>query len=455
MRYTLSFLFAIAVFTAAAQKTTADKIVAIVGDNIILQSEIEAQYQQQLANNPSLAGADGEEAKCRLFDNLMLEKLFVAQANLDSLVVTQDEIDAELDRRVKYFINLFGSREKLEEYNGKTIAEMKDEFTDDVRSQLLSDKMRSKVFTGMKVSPQEVKDFFAKIPKDSIPYFNSEVEIAQVVMFPKVSEEQKELARKKLERIKKAIEDGADFSLQAILYSEDPGSASDGGNLGMVERGELVPEFEAVAYKLDEKKMSDITETPFGYHLIMVDEKRGNRLKLRHILIKPKSLLSDLTIVKERMDSIQHQLATDSMSFRDAVKYFSDDENSKGMGGLITNPKTGNTTFEKSEVDGSLIFTLDNLKVGEVSPVLPYSSMERTGEKKEGYRIILLKSETKPHKASLESDYSRIQAAAKQKKQQEELARWVSLNKDHVFIKLDNQYAGCKLTQKWLKEEKQ
>lgn len=439
---------------ALAQKPAIDKIIAVVGDNIILQSEVEVQVQQQLANGAAVI-TDTNDLRCRIFDNMMLEKLFVAQATLDSLVVSQEEIDAELDRRVKYFINLFGSREKLEEYNGKTIAELKDEFTDDVKSQLLSDKMRGKVFQGMKVSPKEVTEFFNKIPKDSIPYFNSEVEIAQIVMFPKVSEAQKELARKKLERIKGDIEKGADFSTQAILYSEDPGSASDGGNLGIVERGELVPEFEAVAFKLDEHKMSDITETPFGYHLIMVDEKRGNRLKLRHILIKPKSLLADMELIKDRMDSIQHQLTVDSMSFREAVKYFSDDENSKGSGGMMTNPKTGNTVFEKSEVDGSLIFTIDNLKVGQASAVLPYTTMERTGEKKDGYRIILLKSETRPHKASLATDYSRIQAAAKKRKEQEELAKWIGLNKDHAFIKIEPPYDACKQVQKWLKPEKQ
>ena len=364
----------------SAQNNNADRVIAIVGDNIILNSEIEIQYYQQLQNAQGVALPD--DTRCRILDNLLLDKMFLAQANLDSLTVTQDEIDGELDRRVKYFMSMFGSKEKMEEYYGKSVLEMKEDFTDDIKNQLLSDKMKGKIFTGLKVSPQEVKEFFAKINKDSIPYFNSELQIGQVVMYPKVTEEEKEIARQKIEKIRKDILGGADFSLQAILYSEDPGSASDGGNLGIIERGELVPEFEAVAYKLDEHKMSEIVETPFGYHLIMVDEKRGNKLKLRHILIKPKTSYTDLIAVKGKIDSVQHELSVDSMSFREAVSGYSDDEQSKLNGGLITNPKTQSTYFEKADVDGTLIFTLDRMKVGTYSEVLPYSFTDKTGEKK-------------------------------------------------------------------------
>jgi len=436
-----------------AQKTTADKVVAVVGDNIVLLSEIEVQYNQQLSQ---LQGVEPEpDLKCRIFDNLMLDKMFLAQANLDSLVSTQDEVDAELERRVRYFVSLFGSKEKLEEYYGKSIVELKDEFTDDIKNQLLSDKMKAKVFSGLKVTPQDVKDFYNKIPKDSIPYFNSELELAQIVMLPKVSDEQKEIAMKKIKKIQKEVTEGADFSLQAILYSEDPGSASDGGNLGIIDRGELVPDFEAAAYKLNEKQMSNVVETPFGYHLIILDEKRGNKLKLRHILIKPKTIGSDLTHIRERMDSLQKQLVSNDYTLREAVKEFSDDEASKSMGGTMLNPKTGTPYFEKSEVDGTLIFTLDRMKVGEYSEVLPYTTTDKTGEQKQGYRIIFLKSESKPHKASLEDDYSKIQSAAKQKKQQDELAKWIALNKDHIYMRIDDEYKNCKILQKWIKQEKQ
>jgi peptidyl-prolyl cis-trans isomerase SurA len=446
-------LFLGILLSVSAQKTTADKVVAVVGDNIVLQSEVEVQYNQQLSQLQGVAPEP--DLRCKIFDGLLLDKMFLTQANLDSLVSTPDEVDAELERRVRYFISLFGSKEKLEEYYGKSINELKDEFTDDIKNQLLSDKMKAKVFSGLKVTPQEVKEFYNKIPKDSVPYFNSELELAQIIMLPKVSDEQKEIAMKKIKKIQKEIKEGGDFSLQAILYSEDPGSASDGGNLGIIDRGELVPDFEAAAYKLNEKQMSDIVETPFGYHLIMLDEKRGNKLKLRHILIKPKTNGADMARIHEKMDTLQSQLVKGDVSLREAVKEFSDDEASKSMGGTMLNPKTGTPYFEKSEVDGTLIFTLDRMKVGEYSEVLPYTTMDKTGEQKQGYRIIYLKSESKPHKASLEEDYSKIQSAAKQKKQQDELAKWIALNKDHVYIRIDDEYKNCKLLQKWAKEEKQ
>ncbi|MCW3125866.1 MAG: Peptidylprolyl isomerase [Bacteroidetes bacterium] len=436
----------------SAQHNNADKVISVVGDNIILQSEVDVQYFQQQQNATGMPL--DSDAKCRILDGLLLDKMFLAQANLDSLIVSQEEIDGELDRRVKYFMSVFGSKEKMEAYYGKSVAEMKEDFTEDIKNQLLSDKMKAKVFTGLKVSPQEVKDFFAKIPKDSIPYFNSELEIGQVVMFPKITDEEKDVARKKLEKIKKDIEAGADFSLQAILYSEDPGSASNGGDLGIIERGELVPEFEGVAFRLDPHKMSDLVETPFGFHLIIVDEKKGNKLKLRHILIKPKTSLADLALVKNKIDSVQHQLAVDSMSFREAVALYSDDEGLKLNGGLMVNPKTQGTFFEKSEVDGTLIFTLDRLKVGQYSEVLPFTNMDKTGEKKEGYRVIYLKSETKPHKADPSTDYSKIQSAAKQKKQQDELTKWIKLNKNHIFIKIDPSYYNCEPIKKWIAADK-
>lgn len=438
----------------AQPKPIADRIVAQVGENIILLSDVEMAFLQEQAKVTDRALP--ADAKCVILENLLLEKLFIAQGALDSVVVPEEEVTAELERRVKYFISVFGSREKLEEYYGKPIGELKDEFKDDIESQLISDKVRSKVFTGLKVSPQEVKEYFLKIPKDSIPFFNAEVELGQIVMYPKVNNAQKKISREKLERIKKDIDNGADFSLQAILYSEDPGSSSDGGNLGIIERGELVPDFEAAAYRLSEGQISDVVETPFGFHIIKLDEKRGDKLKLRHILLRPKLTNADVVEVENRMDSIQHLLAVDSLEFRVAVDKFSEDEQSKGLGGMMMNQKTGGTTFEKSEIDGNLIFTIDQMKVGQYSDVLTMNSMERTGEKKTGYRIIYLKSQTTAHRASLEQDYAKIQNAAKAQKQRQLLEKWIDLHKGNAYIKIDTDIVqDCKALEKWATEAKQ
>ena len=439
--------FSMLLGSTTAQTTQIDKVIAVVGDNIILHSEMEAQYQQMVAQNQ---GELSPDMRCTIFDNLLLERLFLAQAMLDSVTTTPEEVDAELDRRIKYFISVFGSKEKLEEYYGKSIIELKDDFKTDIEKQLLSDKMKGKAFAGLKVSPAEVKEFYDRIPKDSIPYFNSELELGQIVMLPKVSEQEKEFARKKLEGIRNDIIQGADFSVKAIQYSEDPGSYLDGGNLGMIERGELVPEFEAVAYKLKEGEMSDIVETPFGYHLIIVDEKRGDKLKARHILIKPKVTRMDLAVIRERMDSILHQLQVDSISWREAVNQYSDDEQSKSVGGLMANTKNGTSYFEKADIDGTLIFSIDRMKVGDYSDVLPHTVQDRTGEQKQGFRIIWLKSESQPHPASLDQDYSKIQTAAKSEKQQRALEDWMKLHRGKNFVRIDDSMKGCPQMTKWL-----
>ena len=258
---------------------------------------------------------------------------------------------------------------------------------------------------------------------------------------------------KKIQDLRKEILQGADFSVKAIQYSEDPGSYLDGGNLGYINRGELVPEFEAVAYRLKEGELSEPVETPFGYHLIIVDEKRGDKLKVRHILIKPKITPADLNLVRERMDSIAHQLKVDSMSWRDAVNQFSDDEQSKAIGGLMTNNKTGDSHFEKADIDGTLIFTIDRMKIGDYSDVLPHSAMDRTGETKNGYRIIFLKSETEAHKASLDTDYPKIQAAAKAEKQQLILENWVRLHRNKNFVRIDPSMKACPGIDAWIDKE--
>ena len=431
-----------------AQNIQVDKVLAVVGDNIILQSDVESQYQQMIAQNQGQQIPENE--RCLIFDNLLLDKLFLSQALLDSVTTTPEEVEAELDRRIKYFISVFGSKEKLEEYYGKSLIELKDDFKDDIEKQLISDKMKGKAFSGLKVSPAEVREFFERIPKDSVPYFNSELEMGEIVMFPKISDQQKDFARKKIEGIRNEIIQGADFSVKAIQYSEDPGSYLDGGNLGTISRGELVPEFEAVAYKLKEGELSDVVETPFGFHLIIVDEKRGEKLKVRHLLIKPKVNRYDLSAVQETMDSILHQLRVDSISWREAVNKFSDDEQSKNIGGLMTNTKTGNSYFEKADIDGTLIFSIDRMKVGEYSDVLPFASQDKSGQPREGYRIVWLKSESKPHKASLEEDYSKIQSAAKSEKQQKMLAQWLKLHRSKNFVRIDDSMKGCAQMEKWM-----
>lgn len=433
--------------TTFAQRALLDRVIAVVGDNIILQSEIENQYLQAMGQNEGKVDPD---LRCQIFEGLVMEKMFLSQAIIDSVTVSAEEVDAELDRRIRYFISVFGNQSALEEYYGKSIVELKDDFRTDIQNQLLADKMKNTVFSGLKISPSEVAEYFKTIPRDSIPYFNSELELGEIVMYPKVNEVQKELARKKIEKIRQDIIAGSDFSLQAILYSMDPGSAAEGGSLGEINRGELVPAFEAAAFKLKIGELSEVVETPFGFHIMMVDEKRGDKIKPRHILIVPQLTGGDDVAVKKTMDSVAVELKAGRISWREAVAQFSEEEQSKSVGGLMTNQKTGTSYFEKADIDGTLIFTLDRMKVGEYSEVLPYSSMDNTGRPKQGYRIIWLKSETQPHKASLDQDYSRIQAAAKADKQQKALEKWIMLHKDMNYIRIDDSMKACSSVAKFV-----
>ncbi len=435
-------------FFMNAQPIQVDKVLAVVGDNIILHSDVEAQYQQMAAQSQGQPLPD--DTRCMIFDNLLLDKLFLSQAVLDSVTVTPDKINAELDRRVNYFISVFGSKEKLEEYYGKSILELKDDFKEDIEKQLISDEMKGKVFSGLKVSPAEVKEFFDRIPKDSVPYFNSELELGELAMFPKVSDIAKEYALSKIKAIRNKIVKGGEFSVEAMINTEDEGSKRDGGSLGMVSRGEMVSEFEGVVFRLKEGEVSDVFETPFGYHIAVVDEILGSKRKVRHILIKPQITRSDLTKVSEKMDSILHQLRVDSLSWREAVSAFSENEQSKSIGGMMTNAKTGTSFFEKADIDGTLIFSIDRMKVGEYSDVLPYAVQDRTGEDKKGFRIIWLKSETKPHKASLEQDYAKIQTAAKAEKQQKILEQWLRLHVGKNYVRIDDSMKDCEQMDKWL-----
>lgn len=434
------YLFMLLPFFAMAQGKVLDKIVATVDDNIILLSDIEIQKKQKTVD------PFAKDVDCVFLDQMLLEKMFVAKAKIDSLVVSEDEVSSELDRRMRYFISAFGSKEKLEEYYKKSTLELKNDFREDVRNQLMGDRMRGKINGNITITPSEVKEFYNKIPADSLPYFNAEVQVAQIVLLPKIGKEQKREARLRLEEIRKEIEKGADFTTQAVLYSDDPGSSSAGGDLGIINRGELVPEFEAVAFNLPENKVSEIVETQYGYHIIEVLEKRGEKIKVRHILVTPKVTGKELEFVRHKADSIHTLIKSKKISFDKAVSEFSEDAVSKQNGGIMQNPATGSQYFEASELDGQVAFVLEKLKAGEISDVTSYTAADG----KRGYRILKLISESSPHRASLEKDYTKIKNAAQQAKQAEAMQKWILENKKDIFIKIDPSYTNCEAMQKWI-----
>ncbi len=419
-----------------------DRVVAVVGGNAILKSDIENQYYQYRLGG-TIQGSP-EEVKCQFLEGMLIQKLMLHQANLDSAKVTDIQVETELDKRMRYFINQIGSADKMEEYYQKSIPEIKNELRDIIREQMMIQMTQEKLTKDVVITPSEVKTFFKSILKDSVPEVPSELEIGVIARQPAIGEAQKEEARKTLEGFKERIRKGDDFATLAILYSEDPGSAKQGGELGMFKRGEMRPEFEAAAFRLKPGEVSDIVETEDGFHLIQMIERRGEYINVRHILIQPKVSPADLVAARNMLDSIAGMIDAKKLTFQDAVVRYSDDPN-RNNGGMLINPATGTTTFKAGELDPKVFFVIDKLKVGEISAPVQY----KTERGKDEYRIYYLKTRTSPHKANLDQDYAMIQDMALNQKKQKVLDEWVTGRSQRTYIHIYGDYGNCKFQRKW------
>lgn len=437
-KITFSFLFLLSIIGNGQQKAPViDQIITKVDDEIILQSDLDIAHLQFLQSNSSLYG---ENVKCKVLETLIINKLLIAKAVIDSVVVQKENVDSQLDRRMAMLLQRFGGSEQnlLEQY-GKTLSELKAELYDQVEEQLIIQKMQSKITSNVKVTPIHVKRFFNSIPKDSLPYFSTEVEVAQLVIEPKAGKAQKIKAQAKLEGLKKQIIDGVDFSELARNYSQDPGSATHGGELGFFKRGQLVPQYEAAALKLQPGEMSAVTESEFGFHLIQMIEKRGNEYNTRHILIRADEGVIDVESTKQQLDSLRQTILNDSISFSKAAYEYTDDASTKATGGFFLDQETGSSKVSAENIDPSLYFIIDKMKIGEISEPMDY----RTAEGKAALRIIYLKNKTAPHEANLRDDYQKIYNAALQEKQNEVLNDWFETTKGQVFIDVIEEYQQC------------
>lgn len=438
-RISLSALLLVVFFTANAQKTL-DGVAAIVGEKIVLHSAIEGQAQQMKAQ-----GYVGDETqlKCQIFEDLLYQKLLAYQAQIDSVEVGEDEIVAAIDQRIQYFVSQIGSEQKLEEYFGKTIAQLREEFQPVFRDQMLAQRMEGRITADVKVTPEDVRKFYNNIPQDSLPILPAEMQISQIVVFPKVDAQEKERLENKLLEFKARVEAGEDFKFLATLYSEDPGSAKNGGELGFLGRGVLVPEFEAVAYRLQEGEMSDIVETKFGFHLIQMIARRGEQVNVRHILLKPSFSMTSMNRAKLKLDSIVNLIQIDSLTFEEAAFQFSEDE-SKNNGGLIINPQTGTSSFAVEEVEPSLYFVVDKLNVGNLSESVSFTSLDQ----RKGYRALLLNKKTESHRANLKDDYDRIKMVAEQDLKNKASEKWMKkkIKETYILIKVDYE---CSFKNNW------
>jgi len=434
----LVILFGLHASAQSNKGTVVDKIIVKVDDYIILKSELERAYAEVLSRGQY----SGDDAKCQVLEGLVLNKMMAAKAEIDSIVVMDEEVDMDLNMRMNQILAQVGGDENaLEEYYGKTIAEFKDELRDQVREQLIVQAVQRTIVSDINVTPKEVKKFFNDIPRDSLPYFSTEVILGQIVKKPTINKKANSIAEILLLDLKQRVLAGEDFQELATIYSEDP-SASYGGNLGWVKRGQMVPEFEAVAMKLKPGQVSDPVETEFGIHIIQSVDRRGNEYNSRHILILHKYEDEDYKKADHFLDSIKSQINNDSISFEMAAKEFSDDKVTAATGGYFIGG-TGSNHISTAELDAGLFFTLDSMEVGTISSPMRF----QMADGKEAMRILYYKEKFRPHQANLKDDYQKIQIATKNAKQNKIMNEWFIDARDDVYIEVDDEYKECNILQ--------
>jgi peptidyl-prolyl cis-trans isomerase SurA len=414
-----------------------DKIIAKVDNFIVIKSELESAYQGYIAEgNPQ-----SEEAKCQLFNRLIMNKLMVAKAAIDSVLVTDFEVDQNTGQRMNAILQNSGNApEELERRYGKSLEQIRIELREQIREQLLSREMTERIHKDLKITPAEVKRFFHKIPTDSLPFYSSDVEIGQIVKVAKISAAQKEDAKGRLSELRERILAGEDFNALAQKYSEDPSARSNGGEMGFVGRGAMVPQFEAMGFKLRKGEISQPFESAFGIHIMQLIDRRGNEYNSRHILLLGNPSLEDVGRAENYLDSLRRKIVKDSIKFEYAAKEYSDDAATKGRGGYFTD-QDGGVRVSMREIDPVVYLAIDTMTLGSISKSLTY----RTEEGKEAVRILYFKAKIAPHQANLTDDWHRIQSAALAEKKDKLIEKWFKKSRQDVFINIDPSYNYCKI----------
>lgn len=438
-----AFLFILVSHLAISQQQVIDKVIGVVGKYPVLYSDLQNMMLDQQKNEQAVN-------KCKAMELLLFQKLLIAQADRDSVTVSDAEVENELNRRMAYFIQQFGTEEKLENYYGKRTNVIKDDLRADVQEQLLAQKMQRKITGDVKLTPAEVRIFFKTIPEDSLPLVNSEVELQQIVKRPGFSAQAKLEAKEQLESYRQRVLKGeAKMSSLARLYSEDPGSAKEGGFMGNVGRGMMVPEFEGVAFKLKQGEISNVFETTYGFHFIELVQRKGELLDLRHILVIPKMTNNDFYKSKQELDSIYEEIKRGKITFEEAAKKYSDDKDTKQNGGLMINPSTASTKFDNeylSQMDQNMIVTMNAMKIGEISKPMQFVG---ASDGKPGFRLLKLKNRIDPHKMNMKDDYQKLSMIATADKNKKLVKEWIRKRSKITYIKLEPDFV-CKFENEWI-----
>ncbi|WP_374541106.1 peptidylprolyl isomerase [Flavobacterium sp.] len=439
------FLFGIS-FSFAQNKQKVDGVAAVVGDFIVLDSDIDLMYIELQSQ-----GVDTKNiTRCELLGNQLEEKLFAHQAIQDSIVVTDEEINQYIDQQLNVMVEQIGSKQKVYEYyKKKDEQDFRSYFSEIIKMNKLSSQMKRKIVDDITITPEEVKQFYNGIPKDEIPNIGAEVEIAQIVVKPVITKEDKQLVIDKLKAIKKDILDGSSsFTSKAVIYSEDPGSSSNGGYYKINKKTQFVKEFKDVAFRLNEGEISEPFETDFGFHIIQVDKIIGQDIELRHILISPKVTPQAVKEAANKIEEIKSKIEKGEITFEEAAKTSSDDKDTKNNGGVLLNPRTSEPKFEVAKLDPSLYNQVNGLSQGQISQVF----VDQSQQGSKFFKILKINKKTEEHKADFASDYLKVKELALTDKQYKQVAKWLTENIEKNYIKINGEYKDCVFTNNWLKK---
>jgi peptidyl-prolyl cis-trans isomerase SurA len=431
-------------FNILAQDKIIDQIVAVIGNNIILKSEIEAINLQNQAQGITTEG----DMKCDILENLLVDKLMVAEAELDTLIiVTDNQINQQLDMRIEYFLQHLGSEKEVEAYFKKPIIQLKSELKDVIRNEILSSQMKNKLIENVKSTPSEVRYFYRNMTEEDKPMINTQYEYAQITAIPAISEEEENRIKEELRGMKKRIENGENFAMFAVLYSEGP-SSKDGGDLGYFARATMDPAFSAAAFNLKPGQVSNVVKSEFGYHIIQLVDRKGEKIRCRHIIMKPKVSTETKEKAIHVLDSLVNIVRKGDISFEEAAMRFSADKNSRNNGGIVVHPMNMSSKFEASMLPPDVSKVLTNLNIGEISD--PFVTIDE--KQRNVIQFVKLINRVDAHAANLSNDYPMLSDIFQQKKQEELILKWISERQSKTYIRIDDTYANCNFEFKnWIK----
>jgi peptidyl-prolyl cis-trans isomerase SurA len=437
--------FAVVLNPVSGQDKVVDQIIAVVGKNIILKSDIEGMFREQQAQGITTEG----DMKCEILENLMIEKLLLAEAELDTTITVSDsQINQNLEQRIQYFISKLGSEKEVEAYFKKPIVELKADMQDMIKNQQMTAQMQGKILDKVTISPAEVRYHYRNLPADQIPEIDSQLEYAQITVQPAVSPEEEERIKSTLRELKRRIESGeSSFGPLAVMYSEDA-SAKDGGMLDYAGRGSLDPAYAAAAFNLKGDKISNVVKSEFGYHIIQVVDRKGELIKTRHIIMMPKVTPEALDKAKGRIDSIADFIRKGEFKFEEAALRYSYDKNSRNNGGIVVNPETGETKWKLTELDPDVSKILPQMNINEISK--PFKTFD--DRQRPVYKIIKLISKTNAHKATLKDDYVELSNLYMMTKKEQKMDEWIREKQKGTYVRIDPTYMNCNFKYKgWIK----